>query len=161
MELYYTSPASKWVEGLPIGNGRLGAVVYGDPLHETIQLNEESLWTGYYDPYADNPECAPMLEEIRKAIFSGDYVKGEELTNTYMICRGKGSNIWDGGYVPYGTYQTAGELHIDFAYGSDEIGEYSRNLDLVSGLASVRFTAGGVPVKGYVFSSFAAGVTVC
>lgn len=161
MELFYTAPASKWVEGLPIGNGRMGAVVYGDPVHETIQLNEESLWTGYYDPDADNPDCAPMLAEIRKAIFAGDYVKGEELTNTYMICRGKGSNIWEGGYVPYGIYQTAGELHIDFDYGTETIADYSRKLDLVSGLASTRFTADGASVKGYVFSSFAAGVIVC
>ncbi len=160
MELFYKAPAATWLEGLPIGNGRLGAVVYGDPVHETIQLNEETLWSGKYEPEADNPECAPMLEEIRKAIFAGDYVKGEELTNTYMICRGKGSAA-RGDMGPYGSYQTAGELHIDFTYAGEEIADYSRNLDLVSGLASTRFTVDGTPVKGYVFSSFAAGVTVC
>ena len=114
MELFYKAPAECWIEGLPIGNGRLGAVVYGDPLHETIQLNEETLWSGHYDPYADNPECAPMLEEIRKAIFDGDFAKGEALTNTYMVCRGEGS-VASGDKGPYGSYQTAGELHIDFA----------------------------------------------
>lgn len=71
MELFYKAPAECWIEGLPIGNGRLGAVVYGDPLHETIQLNEETLWSGHYDPHADNPECALMLEEIRRNTFDG------------------------------------------------------------------------------------------
>lgn len=160
MELFYKAPATQWVEALPLGNGRLGAMVYGDPLHETIQLNEESLWSGKYDPAADNPDCAPMLEEIRKAIFAGDYARGEELTNTYMICRGAGSGA-RGEKGPYGSYQTAGELHIDFTYGSDTITDYSRTLDLVSGLASVRFLAGDVSVKRYVFTSLAAGVTVC
>ena len=159
MELFYKAPAATWLEGLPIGNGRLGAVVYGDPVHETIQLNEETLWSGKYEPEADNPECAPMLEEIRKAIFAGDYVKGEELTNTYMICRGKGSAA-RGDMGPYGSYQTAGELHIDFTYAGEEIADYSRNLDLVSGLASTRFTVDGTPVRGYVCSSFDAGVDV-
>ena len=82
MKLFYKEPASCWLEGLPIGNGRLGAVVYGDPLHETVQLNEETLWSGHYDPYADNPNCPPMLGEIRKAIFDGDLVKSEILANT-------------------------------------------------------------------------------
>lgn len=160
MELFYKAPAANWLEALPLGNGRLGAMVYGDPRHETIQLNEESLWSGRYDPEADNPDCAPMLDEIRKAIFAGDYARGEELTNTYMICRGAGSGA-RGEKGPYGSYQTAGELHIDFAYADDTITDYSRNLDLVSGLASTRFQAGGAAVKGYVFTSLAAGVTIC
>ena len=160
MELFYKAPAANWLEALPLGNGRLGAMVYGDPRHETIQLNEESLWSGRYDPEADNPDCAPMLDEIRKAIFAGDYARGEELTNTYMICRGAGSGA-RGEKGPYGSYQTAGELHIDFTYADDTITDYSRNLDLVSGLASTRFQAGGAAVKGYVFTSLAAGVTIC
>ncbi len=160
MELYYNKPAQNWLEALPLGNGRLGAMVYGDPVHETIQLNEETLWSGHYEPEADNPDCAPMLDEIRRAIFSGDYARGEELTNTYMICRGKGSAA-RGECGPYGSFQTAGELHIDFTYGEGEVSDYSRNLDLTSGLASTRFLVGETEVKGYVFTSFTAGVVVC
>lgn len=160
MKLFYKEPASCWLEGLPIGNGRLGAVVYGDPLHETVQLNEETLWSGHYDPYADNPNCPPMLGEIRKAIFDGDLVKSEILANTYSICRGGGGTT-SGDEGPYGSYQTAGELHIDFTYAGEGITDYSRTLDLASGLASTQFSVDGVPVKGSVFSSFADGVTVC
>ena len=160
MKLFYKEPASCWLEGLPIGNGRLGAVVYGDPLHETVQLNEETLWSGHYDPYADNPNCPPMLGEIRKAIFDGDLVKSEILANTYSVCRGGGGTT-SGDDGPYGSYQTAGELHIDFTYAGEGITDYSRTLDLASGLASTQFSVDGVPVKGSVFSSFADGVTVC
>ncbi len=160
MKLYYNKPAQNWLEALPLGNGRLGAMVYGDPIHETIQLNEETLWSGHYEPEADNPDCAPMLPEIRRAIFAGDYAKGEELTNTYMICRGQGSAA-RGECGPYGSFQTAGELHVDFAYGDGEITDYSRELDLISGLAFTRFHVGEAEVKGYVFTSFTAGVLVC
>ncbi|MBE6570299.1 MAG: glycoside hydrolase family 95 protein [Ruminococcaceae bacterium] len=160
MNLFYKAPAKTWEEGLPLGNGRLGAVVYGDPLHETIQLNEETLWSGHYDPFADNPECPPMLDEIRKAIFDGDLVKSERLANTYSVCRGKGGTT-SGDEGPYGSYQTAGELHIDFAYEGSTITDYSRTLDLTTGLASIRYSVNGTPVKGSVFTSYAAGVAVC
>ena len=88
MELVYSSPAKEWVEALPLGNGRLGAMVYGDYKHEIIQLNEETLWSGRFDKTADNPDCASHLDEIRNAIFSRDYKKGQELTQKYMVCRG-------------------------------------------------------------------------
>jgi len=160
MKLFYKAPAAEWMEGLPLGNGRLGAVVYGDPLHEIIQLNEETLWSGHYDPYADNPECPPMLGEIRKAIFDGDLVKSEQLANTYSVCRGGGGTT-SGDEGPYGSYQTAGELHMDFTYDGNTITDYSRTLDLKSGLASVRFSVNGTPVKESVFTSYVAGITIC
>ena len=87
MELEYRKPAREWVEALPLGNGRLGAMVYGGVLRDTIQINEETLWDGRFDPDADNPDCAAHLDEIRRAIFSGDYRTGEALTQQYMICR--------------------------------------------------------------------------
>ena len=89
--LFYTHPARKWDEALPLGNGRLGATVWGDPVSDTLQLNEETLWDGRFDPGADNPECAEHLGEIREAIFRGDYKTGGELTQKYMVCGGKGS----------------------------------------------------------------------
>ncbi|MBQ4193987.1 MAG: glycoside hydrolase N-terminal domain-containing protein, partial [Clostridia bacterium] len=90
MELFYKKPAAQWTEALPIGNGRLGAMVWGDPRREEIQLNEETLWDGRFDPEADNPETPEHLGEIRDAIFSGDYARGEALTQKYMVCRGTG-----------------------------------------------------------------------
>ena len=131
MELFYKKPASVWTEGNPIGCGRLGAVVYGRYDHEIIQMNEESLWSGGYDPHADNPDCAEHLSEIREAIFAGDYARGEALSAKYMICRGEGSHRHRG-RMAYGSFETAGELHIDFDYGTPEpqITDYRRALDL-------------------------------
>ena len=80
MTLRYTKPAEKWTEALPLGNGRLAMMVYGGMNVSKIRLGEETLWDGRFDPYADNPLCASHLPEIREAIFSGDYRKGEELT---------------------------------------------------------------------------------
>ncbi len=160
MMLKYTQPAKEWNQALPIGCGRLGAMVYGDPLQETVQLNEETFWSGSYDPDADNPACAPMLPEIRRAIFAGDYALGQQLTNQYMICRGRGSAAGDD-YGPYGGYQTAGELRIGFEWGGGEVTGYSRTLSLATGLATTSFTVGGTAVTGRVFCSLAAGVTVC
>ncbi len=154
MELFYKTPAKNWNEALPLGNGRLGAMVYGDPIHETIQLNEETLWSGRFDPEADNPECAEHLDEMRAAIFSGNYAEGERLANKYLVCRGLGSHY---GNVtsdePYGTYQTAGEIHIDYfeERNPDEIkpANYKRLLDLDGGLSKVSYTVGGVEYNAY------------
>jgi len=161
MELFYKKPAREWVEALPIGNGRLGAMVYGGIGHETIQINEETFWSGYYDAEADNPECAEHLDEIRQAIFAKDYVKGEELTQKYMVCRGYGSNYGHGISVPYGSFETAGELYADFDFGTDAAAEdYARKLDLETGLASVVFRVNGAEHRRYTFSSLSHGVTI-
>ena len=138
MELFYRKPAEKWVEALPIGNGRLGAMVFGDPAREEIQLNEETFWDGCFDPEADNPETPDHLGEIREAIFSGDYARGEELTQRYMICRGAGSGYGHGLGIRYGSFQTAGSLRIayrDPAAGEQIPADYRRSLDLMTGLA--------------------------
>ena len=162
MELFYHKPASVWTEGNPIGCGRLGAVVYGRYDHEIIQMNEESLWSGGYDPHADNPDCAAHLAEIREAIFAGDYARGEALSEKYMICRGEGSHRHRG-RMAYGSFETAGELHIDFDYGTPEprITDYRRALDLETGLVSVSYMVNGVAFRQYVFASLAAGFLFC
>ncbi len=158
MKVYENKPARLWTEGFPIGNGRLGAVIYGDPLHETIQLNEESVWSGWYDDSSDNPLCAEMLPKIREAIFKEDYETSEALANQYMICRGEGSASGYEGH--FGAYQTAGELHIDFSFESESVSSYSRTLDLETGLVETAYFVGENTVRGSVFSSFADGVTV-
>lgn len=153
MELFYLSPAKEWVEALPLGNGRLGAMVYGGYKNEIIQLNEESIWNGRYDKGADNPECAAYLEEIRDAIFSGDYKKGEELTQKYMVCSGAGSNYGNGIDGDYGTYQTAGELHLDYVLNDDNVSGYRRVLDLDGGLSKTEYTVDGLKHTNYVFTA--------
>ncbi len=160
MKLIYDKPAAEWVEALPIGNGRLGAMVYGATERETIQLNEETMWSGYYDPEADNPECAKHLGEMRRAIFDKNYSEGDKLTWQYMICRGSGSKANRDG--AYGSYETAGELYIDCNYGKENavITDYSRSLDLNTGVVEVKYRADGGECRRRTFSSFVRDVTV-
>ncbi len=156
MKVYEKKPAAVWAEGFPIGNGRLGAVVYGDPFHETIQLNEESLWSGWYDGESDNPMCAEMLPKIREAIFKGDYETSEALAYQYMICRGRGSSSRYDGH--FGSYQTAGELRIDLTFKDTSVTDYTRTLDLETGLVEAAYSVGGNAISERVFASFADGV---
>ncbi len=158
MKAYEKKPAATWTEGFPIGNGRLGAVIYGDPFHETIQLNEESLWSGWYDGESDNPMCAEMLPKIREAIFKGEYETSESLAYQYMICRGKGSSSRYDGH--FGSYQTAGELHIDLTFDDTSVSGYTRTLNLETGLVEVKYLVGDNAVCESVFSSLADSVTV-
>ena len=69
---WYDQPAKNWNEALPIGNGRIGAMIFGDPLNDRLQLNEDSLWSGGPQD-ADNPEALKALPEIRKLLFAGKY----------------------------------------------------------------------------------------
>lgn len=161
MELFYKKPARRWPEALALGNGRLGTMVYGGVNSDILQINEETLWNGRFDPYADNPECAEKLPEIRDAIFSGDYKRGSELTYKYMVCRGKGSNFGRGFKADYGSYQTAGEVHIDFDGVGDDIPvDYRRTLALDGGLATAEYTVGGKHFTNRAFTSFDKGVLV-
>ncbi len=161
MELFYKKPAKRWPEALPLGNGRLGAMVYGGVECDILQINEETLWNGRFDPCADNPECAEKLPEIREAIFSGDYKRGSELTYKYMVCRGKGSNFGRGFNADYGSYQTAGEVHVEFDGAGDDIpADYKRTLMLNGGLASAEYTRNGKHFLNRAFTSFDKGVLV-
>ena len=76
--LWYASQAGHWVEALPIGNGRLGAMVFGGAASERFQLNEESLWSGFPRD-CDNPDAINHLPEVRKAVFDGDYLLADAL----------------------------------------------------------------------------------
>lgn len=161
MELFYKKPAKHWPEALPLGNGRLGTMVYGGVARDILQINEETLWNGRFDPYADNPECAEMLPEIREAIFSGDYKRGSELTYKHMVCRGQGSNFGRGYNADYGSYQTAGEVHVQFDGAADDIpADYRRTLKLDGGLATAEYTQGGRHFINRAFTSFDKGVLV-
>src|SRR5512140_3812466 len=78
--LRYRQPARDWVEALPVGNGRLGAMVFGDPGRETIQLNEATVWGGQPNRN-DNPEAGAALPEIRRLVFAGKYKEAQDLAN--------------------------------------------------------------------------------
>jgi len=152
--LWYGSPAANWNEALPVGNGRLGAMVFGGVLTERLQLNEDSLWSGAPQD-ADNPEALKALPEIRRLLFEGKYAEAQRLANRTMICRGRGSGNGRGTKVPYGSYQTLGDLTLEFpGTATDAPTEYRRELDLADATSKVRYTLGDTLYEREIFSNF-------
>ncbi len=141
--LYYEQPAECWVEALPLGNGRLGAMVFGDPAHDEFQLNEETVWAG--SPHNNtNPAAREALGEIRRLIFEGRNDEAQKLCGEAISSKG-------GQGMPY---QTVGSLHLDFD-GADDYSDYCRSLDLSEAVAVTRFTSGGVEFMRETFTSLA------
>jgi alpha-L-fucosidase 2 len=150
--LWYEQPAARWVEALPLGNGRLGGMVFGGVREERIQLNEESVWSGSAQD-ADNPEAKAALPHIRELLLARDYVEGERLTFQKMVCRGAGSGKGAGAKVPFGSYQTLGDLKITQLVGAGAATDYRRDLDLDSAIATTTFRLGDARYRREVFAS--------
>lgn len=130
--LWYTSPAKEWEEALPLGNGRLGAMVYGGTDHEHIQVNEESVWYG--GPVErNNPNMKEQLPRIRRLLFDGEIAEAEKLMRLAM----------SGCPNSQHPYQTLGDIQIGFE-GIGEAADYERELDLEQALCRTGFTAGEV-----------------
>lgn len=165
MKLWYQSPANaavkdgtdawtddvEWLKALPLGNGSLGAMVFGDVPMERIQLNEETMWSGS-PQHSDNPVAAENLQRIRRLLFEGRYREATELTNRTQVCTGAGSGSGNGKDVPYGSFQTLGDLWIDFDC-KDEYTDYYRDLDLETAVATVSYTQDGVRYRREIFVS--------
>ena len=131
-KLWYDSPAQDWNQALPVGNGRLGMMVFGGVREERVQLNEETFWSGWSYPEYDNPETLEHLDEMRQLVFERKYTEAQTLCNRYQICRGRGDVDAEGAF---GSYQTAGDLYVTLPAGKD--GGYRRELILDEGRASV------------------------
>jgi alpha-L-fucosidase 2 len=159
MTLRYRQPARVWTEAMPIGNGRLGAMVFGGAARERIQLNEGSLWSGGPQD-ADNPEAFKNLEQVRRLLFEGRFVEAQNLTIKTMVCRGVGSRSASSAYDPYGSYQTLGDLMLAFEGQTANPIEYGRQLDLDTAIAGVRYGMGDATFTREVFSSAADQVLV-
>lgn len=145
--LWYDTPAKIWEEALPIGNSRLGAMVYGIPEKEELQLNEETIWGG--GPYRnDNPEALGALPKVRELIFEGRTREADQLINKTFFTKTHG--------MPF---QTAGSVILNFP-GHQNYQDYYRELDLDRALATTRYTVNGVKYTREVFSSFADDVIV-
>ncbi len=132
--LWYQTPASDWSEGMPIGTGRLAAMVLGTCPRERLALNHEWLWEGT-NRLRDVEEAAQHLAEVRELLLAGDYERGTELGNRYFGGVGGISGI--PGRVD--SFQTAGDLYIEFDHRPWH--EYIRDLDLSTGLATVGYSA--------------------
>jgi len=140
-----------WIEALPVGNGRLGGMVFGGVPRERIQLNEDSLWSGGPQD-ADNPSALEALPEIRRLLFAGQYKEAQELTYKRLVCRGQGSGQGNGAKVPFGCYQTLGDLWLTFD-GQENFTNYRRELDLDTAIARVSYRVGDAVFTREVFSS--------
>jgi alpha-L-fucosidase 2 len=147
-----------WVRALPIGNGRLGGMVFGGVPVERVQLNESSLWSGWPQD-ADNPEAAQYLPQIRRLLFEGKYTEAERLTYEKLACKGPGSGSGNGAKGPYGSYETLGDLRIAFR-GHDRFTDYRRELDLRTAVATVSYRSGGATFRREAFASFPAQAIV-
>ena len=147
LKLWYASPAAEWTEALPVGNSRMGAMVYGGTERETIQFNEETLWSG--SPYDnDNPEALASLPEVRRLIFAGREKEAELLmSKTFMT--GKHGMV----FLP------AGNLRLDFP-GHADAAEYRRELDLKTATATTSYTVGGTRYERTVLASLADNVII-
>ncbi len=152
LTIWHRQPAQNWNEATPIGNGRLGAMVFGGLNSERIQLNEDSLWSGAPQD-ADNPRALEALPEIRKLLFEGKYAEAQRLANRTLICRGPGSGHGRGGKIAYGSYETLGDLRLIFDHGTNAPANYRRALDLETATASVSYEVGGVKFERELFSS--------
>jgi len=142
LKLRYDKPAEKWVEALPVGNGRLGAMIYGNPENEVIQLNENTIWAGQPNRN-DNPDAKASLNKVRELIFGGKYKEAQDLVNRDFITK-KSHGM---------PYQTAGNLKLNFA-GHKSFTNYSRELNLEKAVVSSSYQVDGVNYKTEVFSSF-------
>lgn len=134
MVMIYDQPAGEWNEALPIGNGRMGAMVFGDPVNERLQLNEDSLWYGGPRD-RNNPDAAKVLPEIRRLIFAGKPREAERLAVMGL------SGIPE----TQRHYEPLGQLLLSFAgIDPDAVEAYRRSLDLERAVASVEFRHRGV-----------------
>ncbi|SKB71348.1 alpha-L-fucosidase 2 [Salegentibacter holothuriorum] len=140
--LWYAQPASKWMEALPIGNGRLGAMIFGDTINERIQLNEDSLWPGGPD-WGDSKGSPEDLDYIRQLILNGKTSKADN----EIIERFSNKDIVK-------SHQTMGDLYLDFEH-SGKIENYKRSLSLNDALAEVHYEIDGDQYHRKIFATAA------
>lgn len=144
--LWYDAPASMWTEALPIGNARLGAMVFGGPAIDRLQLNEETLWAGRPNNNA-NPEALEYLPQVRQLVWEGRYKEAQDLATAHVQ-----ANTNSG--MPY---QTFGDLYIS-SVGHENYTDYRRELSLDSARAVTVYTVDGVTYKREYIASLAENV---
>lgn len=141
LKIWFEEPADRWEEALPIGNGRLAAMVFGGISHERIQLNEDSLWSGKYVDRV-NPEALKALPQVRKLLREGKPGEALELADRTMMSRPSS--------MP--PYRPLGDLWLDFA-GNGVTADYRRDLDLDTAITNVVYRSGAALHTREMFSS--------
>ncbi len=147
--MWYQTPAAEWTEALPVGNGRLGGMLFGNPVVERLQVNEESLWGGMNIPN-NNPGALAHMPEIRRLILEGRIPEAFALSEKYVA----------GIPIKLRSYQTVGDIYFHFTDTAGKITNYRRELDLETGIAKVSFKRDGNKIEYEVYSSAADNVMV-
>ncbi|WP_261302247.1 glycoside hydrolase family 95 protein [Paenibacillus andongensis] len=142
-KLWYLQPAKMWVEALPIGNGRLGGMIFGHVQEERIQLNEDSIWYGGPKDGL-NPDGSRYLEEIRELLFAGNVEEATQLTRMALFSTPK----------YYNPYQPLGDLRLYFHDQKGEVEDYRRELDLKQAIARTTYRVGGVTYRRTMYASY-------
>ena len=147
MKLWYDKPASQWVEALPLGNGRLGAMMWGDPRGEQFSLNDDTLYAGEPQSRDRALDVAADFERVVQWLRDGKYREADEFITKNWLGRGNGA------------YQPLGDLHIECARQGD-VTDYRRELDISDAVARVSYRQSGVTFERESFASHPAGALV-
>jgi alpha-L-fucosidase 2 len=150
MLFWYRQPAANWNEALPIGNGRVGGMIFGGIKSEIIQLNESSVWSGQRY-YIEKPEVRENLPQVRQLLFDGKLSEAQALVEKFMTTKPD---------PRYGSYQPLGDLRITFEKLDGEVADYRRQLDLDTAVARTSFVINGARHTREVFASAADKVLV-
>ena len=142
-ELWYAQPAKVWMESLPIGNGRLGAMTYGGIEEEKLALNESTMWSGQYNENQNIPFGREKMNQLRKLFFEGKLSEGNRIA---------GDNL-HGNQTSFGTHLPIGDLKMQFIYPEGKVTDYRRSLSLDEAVSSVSFNSGGVNYKREYFAT--------
>jgi len=143
LKLWYRQPAERWMESLPVGNGRLGAMVFGGVDRERIALSESTLWSGERSDQHENPKALEHLPEIRRAVFEGRYAEADRMSKKFLMGRQKN----------FGTNMPMGDLSLQFDHPDGEVRGYRRELDMDQAIAVVEYSVGDVRYKREVLAS--------
>ena len=137
--MVFDQPAAIWEECIPLGNGHIGMMPDGNINHETITLNDITLWSG---APADNsnPLAKESLPQIQQLLKEGKNYEAQQLMYQTFVCGGQGSGHGQGTNVPFGCYQTLGNLTVNYHLDSTSIQDYRRSLDLGSALSKVCYS---------------------
>ena len=146
--LWYDKPAGNWLEALPVGNGHLGAMVFGGVEEEELQLNDDTFWAG--SPHNnDMPQARARLDEVRDLIFRGENKRAQEIADSCFFSGKNGMS-----------YLTLGSLVMDFSYELGGLAGYRRELDISRAVSTTSYEAGGINYTRTVFASLADDVIV-
>ncbi|MEX2593797.1 MAG: glycoside hydrolase family 95 protein [Anditalea sp.] len=154
ISLFFKQPATSYLEALPLGNGNLGALIMGNPNRDRIILNEKSLWSGGVQD-ADREDAHEYLKKIQNLLLSGENKAAQELLQEHFISKGRGSGYGNGANDPYGSYQTLGDLWINWADTLSPFSNYKRVLDLENAMANTNWERNGVMYVQEAFTSIA------